>query len=197
MDQRLYDQIWDELERHAADDDLAWVQAVLDLYARHPGYTVLNQGLIIHRRAGELDPAARRVLWQGLRAHLIGDDDELAEPIMYALWEDFLHDPLEDEVWEALVGAAWPVDERLLERLLPRTGPAAPAHKYPLYERLLDEQPGRWDALILAGLLDALDWLAPRIDQERVEAILPRLQSPGARDRYLDRARADTRCGGG
>jgi hypothetical protein len=196
VEQRLYDQIWDEFEDREAAGDLAWVWAVLELYARHPGYTVLNQGLIIHRRAGDLDPAARRVLWQGLRAHLVGDDDELAEPIMYALWEDLLHDPLESEVWEALVGAAWPVDERLLERLLPRTGPAAPALKYPLYERLLDEQPGRWDALILAGLLDALDWLAPRIDQDRVDAILLRLDAPAARDRYLAAMRAAFRSGG-
>jgi len=108
-----------------------------------------------------------------------------------ALWEDFFHAPMEEEVWNAIVGDRWPLEERLLVRLLPRSGPVAPDFKYPLYEQLLaGEEQGRWDGLIYAGLMDALDYsYTLRIDDARVEAILPRLRldDPNAAAAYRAR----------
>ncbi len=190
--QEWFDVVWDILDAVLVPEvaGLTRAQAIVVLYEQAPSYTVLNQGLRIHQRYEDLDRDARLYLWERLRPFLIEEDDRGADPLMYALWEDFFHDPMEEEVWDAIVGERWPLEDQLLVRLLPRSGPAAPRFKYPLYERLLSRrQRGRWDSLIYAGLVDALDWYDLRVDDARVDAILSRLQlaDPSAAAAYRDR----------
>jgi len=132
----------------------------------------------MHQRYEDLPRDARFWLWARLRPHLDSEDDRVAEPLVYALWEDFFDDPLEAEVWAAIVGTRWPLEQRLLARILRRSGPVAPGFKYPLYERLLEEQPGRWDGDIYAGLMDTFTWHTLRLDEARAESILSRLSLP-------------------
>jgi len=66
----------------------------------------------------------------------------------------------------------------LLTRILRRSGPVAPDFKYPLYERLLEANPGRWDGDIYAGLMDTFDWYTLRLDKARAESVLTRLSLP-------------------
>ena len=185
-----FDVVWDILGDVCGPevDDMTRAQTVVVLYEQAPSYAVLSQGLRIHQRYDDLGRDARLYLWRRLRPQLIGEDDRRAAPLMYVLWEDFFHDPMEEEVWNAIVGDRWPLEEHLLVRLLPRSGPVAPRFKYPLYERLLsDVDHGRWDGLIYAGLMDALDYsYALRIDDARVDAILSRLRldDPNAAEAY-------------
>lgn len=154
------------------------VGAVVVLYDLAPSYTVLSQGLRMHQRYEDLPRDARLWLWEQLRPYFDAEEDRIAEPLVYALWEEFFDDPLEAEVWAVIVGARWPLEERLLARILRRSGPVAPRFKYPLYERLLEEQPGRWDGDIYAGLMDTFDWYTMRLDDARAESILSRLSLP-------------------
>ncbi len=193
-----YDVVWDIFSTVAewSDNDQTYVEAVVVLYAQAPSYSVLSQGLRIHRRYEELDRTARLAVWQALRPYLTQEDDYAAAPLVYALWEDFFHDPMEDEVWAGIIGDRWPLEERLLTRLLPRSGPASPAYKYALYGRLLDDEPGRWDSLIYAGLLDTFHYgYALRIDAPSAEEILDRLQlsDPDAVRLYHQRLEAESR----
>jgi hypothetical protein len=190
--QEWYDVVCEILEAVGAspDSDAAYVEAVSGLYAQAPSYTVLSQGLRIHRRYEEIPKQLRLLLWQRLRPFLDSPDDRQADPLLYALWEDFFNDPFEEEVWNAIIGSRWPLEERLLRRVLRRSGPVAPHFKYPLYERLLAEQPGRWDNEIYIGLMDALDWYVLRIDEVRVASILRELRlpdQPDAESTYGDR----------
>ena len=113
------------------------VGAVVTLYDLAPSYAVLSQGLRMHQRYEDLPRDARVWMWEQLRPYLDAEDDRIAEPPVHGLWA-------------AIVGARWPFEERLLARILRRSGPVAPRFKYPLYERLLEEQPGRWDGDIYA-----------------------------------------------
>ena len=132
----------------------------------------------MHQRYEDLPRDARLWLWKRLRPYLDAEDERAAQPLVHVLWEEFFDDPLEAEVWAAIVGSRWPLEERLLARILRRSGPVAPGFKYPLYERLLGEQPGRWDVDIYAGLMDTFDWQTLRLDEARAESILSRLSLP-------------------
>jgi hypothetical protein len=154
------------------------VGAVVALYDLAPSYTVLSQGLRMHQRYDDLPRDIRLWLWEQLRPYLDAEDERVAQPLVYALWEEFFDDPLEAEVWAAIVGARWPLEERLLTRILRRSGPVAPDFKYPLYERLLEAHPGRWDSDIYAGLMDTFNWYTLRLDEARAESILSRLSLP-------------------
>jgi hypothetical protein len=181
MCEEWFDVVWDILEAVCVPDvpDPTRAQAVVVLYEQAPSYTVLSQGLRIHQRYEDLAGDARLHLWARLRPHLTEGDERHADPVVYALWEEFFDDPMEEEVWDAIVGDRWPIEEPLLVRLLPRSGPVAPRFKYPLYERLLDSgPPGRWDELIYAGLIDAFRWYGLRIEDARVDAVLNRLRLP-------------------
>ena len=71
---------------------------------------------------------------------------------MYALWEDFFDDPMEDEVWDAIIGDRWPLEARQVVLVLGTSGArAGKQSRQQLYNRLLTGEPGRWDALIYAG----------------------------------------------
>ena len=198
MCREWFDVVWDILDATCVADapDLTRAQAVVVLYEQAPSYTVLSQGLRIHQRYEDLAGDARLYLWARLRRHLTEGDDRHAAPVVYALWEDFFHDPMEEEVWNAIVGDRWPLEEQLLVRLLPRSGPVAPRFKYPLYDRLLGEgPPGRWDELIYAGLIDALHWYSLRIEDARVDAILNNLhlRDQNAVAAYHDRVSQERR----
>jgi hypothetical protein len=194
VDQERFDALVDALEAVDSADDVTWVEAVVALYEQEPSYSVLHQGLCIHRRYQDLVGEARQLAWTRLRPYLAGADDRFAEPIVHALWEDFFHDPMEAEVWAAIVGERRPLEEQLLERLLPASGPVAPALKYPLYERLIEESPGRWDPAIYAGLMNAFDWYSLRIDEPRADAILRRMSlPPGAARAYAERLELERR----
>jgi hypothetical protein len=176
-----FDVVWDIFDALCVPQvcDSVRVAAVAALYEQTPSYTVLWQGLLIHQRYEDLDRDARLDLWARLRPNLVSTDDRFAEPLLYALWEDFFDAPSEEEVWDAIVGTHWPLEESLLARILRRSGPVAPRFKYPLYERLLAEEPCRWDSLIYAGLMDAFDYShGLRVDEARAESILDRLSLP-------------------
>ncbi len=190
-DREWFDVVWEIFDAICvpAVDVNTRVGTVVALYEMAPSYTVLSQGLRMHQRYEDLPRDARVWLWERLRPYLDAKDDSIAEPLVHALWEEFFDDPLEAEVWAAIVGARWPLEERLLGRILRRSGPVAPDFKYPLYERLLEEQPGRWDGDIYAGLMDTFDWYTLRLDEARAESILSRLSLPNenATTAYRDR----------
>jgi hypothetical protein len=154
------------------------VGAVVALYDLAPSYTVLSQGLRMHQRYEDLPRDTRLWLWKRLRPYLDAEDERVAQPLVYALWEEFFDSPLEAEVWAAIVGPSWPLEERLLTRIVRRSGPVAPDFKYPLYERLLEANPGRWDGDIYAGLMDTFDLYTLRLDKARAESVLTRLSLP-------------------
>lgn len=176
-DREWFDVVWEIFDAIClpAVDVETRVGAVVALYDLAPSYTVLSQGLRMHQRYEDLPRDARLWLWKRLRPYLDAEDERVAQPLVHALWEEFFDDPLEAEVWAAIVGARWPLEERLLARILRRSGPVAPGFKYPLYERLLEEQPGRWDGDIYVGLIDTFDWYTLRLDEARAESILSRL----------------------
>lgn len=180
-DREWFDVVWEIFDAICvpAVDVETRVAAVVTLYDLAPSYTVLCQGLRMHQRYEDLPRDARLWLWKRLRPYLDAEDERVAQPLVNALWEEFFDDPLEAEVWAAIVGARWPLEERLLGRILRRSGPFAPDFKYPLYERLLEEQPGRWGGDIYAGLMDTFDWHTLRLDEVRAESILSRLSRPG------------------
>jgi hypothetical protein len=179
-DRQWFDVVWEIFDAICvpAIDVETRVGAVVALYDLAPSYTVLSQGLRMHQRYEDLPRDARLWLWKRLRPYLDAEDERVAQPLVNALWEEFFDDPLEAEVWAALVGARWPLEGRLLTRILRRSGPVAPDLKYPLYERLLEERPGRWDGDIYAGLMDTFDWYTLRLDEARAESILSRLSLP-------------------
>ena len=179
-DRAWFDVVWEIFDAICvpAGDVETRVGAVVALYDLAPSYTVLSQGLRMHQRYEDLPRDARLWLWKRLRPYLDAEDERAAQPLVHVLWEEFFDDPLEAEVWAAIVGARWPLEERLLARILRRSGPVAPGFKYPLYDRLLGEQPGRVDVDIYGGLMDTFDWQTLRLDEARAESILSRLSLP-------------------
>ncbi|MEL6615995.1 MAG: hypothetical protein AAFQ43_09675 [Bacteroidota bacterium] len=173
--QRDWDTLYDAASAAMTLDGSGHARVVLafEIYRRAPSYTVLSR--IDDVFWTSLPADGRRAFWDEVRALLSQQDDRLARPVEYMLWCDVFEEPERVEAaWTELTDGDPP--PRLLERVLPNTGPVPYALKKPLYDRLLSD-PG-WHPLIYRSLLHSAFDVYGKVDVDQALSLLDHLDLP-------------------
>ena len=143
-----------------------------ELYREMPAYKVLFE-LSITRPYQVLTPELKRAYWEFIGEMLGSTDAAFADPVAYILWTDFFEDPdLVEKAWSALISGS--PNDRLLERLLIKSGPIPVPLKRGLYKRLISDV--RWHYFIYRSLLHSQFDVYGRIDKDEARETLDKLR---------------------
>lgn len=152
---RILDRIWADTEL----SDTQKVQLIFAIYHDMPCYALL--GMIYTHDYRQLPPETQRYYLQQLRAFAADPQEALAQPVIYTLAVDFFDDEqLSQEAWMAIAQDF--TDRRLMQRILPISGPLAYVLKAQAYAALLADR--TMHAAIFASLYASCFFEGGQID---------------------------------